>query len=1061
MKKYGFFRQVSVVVVWSFLIANLGMYLPAARLVYAQPAVGVGGQEFVMQVKSALQVLVEVDKENSAKLTQFQADTVGKTEELKDKEQLAGLVVQTVGAVAAQKPQMNAAQIKAEVTKIFEGIVEKAETQGQTTIGEIETADFNTLVSQMLEPLEVSSAGDKIVIDIGDNSSVLVYNATDKQLAQMPRNEANVLLAKAETAQSAVMPVVSLALTEIDFSADPGQILADLADSLISTGQSSPVAKAQTAVVTRELSAQMSDPAINLDTVKGEVVSAIEQKGLIGTGKLFADTGKVETLVNTIITSISGKAMEQSKVITKSANILIAQLGIEKSDALTAIMPQVKTTAAIMITGTQDQKTEAVQVLANNLNSVGVNTNVDNLSKDISTSIFQAECSTKEVVTSAAHSILADLGIGEDRAAVVMPVLENAVTAVLTGNPEQKTAAVQALSAKLTNLGAADLNVDELETKIISNISSVMAEKQEIVAQASVLAADNLNINITDAQTETILPQVKSTVAAVIIGTQEQKTEAISKLENLIAQETGASIEPGQIESTIITSISQSQIMGTDVVGKASAFVVNSLNITTEQAETILPQVKTTLAAVIGGTQKQKTEAVVVLADSLADVGVSIDNLEAKIDLGLAQAAINTSPVVYNQVSLNEFVTQKQAQVLSGQLPGAQVAAIQNAAAEQLNVAPQEQGIVFDSDNLPQAVQTACVQAGINTQDVAYIRVNPGDYKTGEVSVKIVSADKQSNQGKVNIEISPVNLNTDNKQDRAMLSKAAAGMDALDTNIANIGGVLVNFQKMLRTVNAEAVIEPISDTERNTPQVNESNYLVVSAKAFGQVSSKTEQGVEVKVNGIATQPMLNLLSQTNKIVVVFEGEDVNPESFLTEMGYETKQIEVIDSYNVGEFEGKGINTASTITAESVKGVLEARHGKLGAVHYLVANEEKQGSLKTQVIEMKKQEGNENVSYSLFPLDLGKGEVINLDVCLCQAVSTMIFGTGNNLTTEDKKTYGAMIRAVLGNNSPLIINLGDQQIAEAMNDKLQSISATSTTNIETEYMTVYVKPGKWA
>jgi len=555
---------------------------------------------------------------------------------------------------------------------------------------------------------------------------------------------------------------------------------------------------------------------------------------------------------------------------------------------------------------------------------------------------------------------------------------------------------------------------------------------------------------IADLSTALIVESGTSVIAAPSLTKTIGKNPGV--IDSGIAK-SGVSLSPADKSKLKEAIIVQSNAIATSGQGLTAESLTKNIASSNEFDVDVSPtELKNISKSVIAeaGTQ--------ALADN--NIGQSIAT-----DSGMLQSAIAKADITLSDADagLKQLVIAQQEQVMGAQVQGSYINAVQEAAQRQGGIA-KGQGFVLQGDSVPSDIMKAAASVGRSADDIESVSVAPGAYTNEDgVVIKIVPS---SNSQKIRIEVSSKSVAEENK---AASKKLASLTDDLKTeNTANgdlisLTSAMVLIQEMVDNDIPELIKETTADRTQDTPdKIQQGSYIVIMMDAFGTMKANTPveagKNVPVRVTGVVTPEMITNLSKTNQIVVAVDNNvQFNAQHFLTQSGVDLNNVEIVTPSNIQE----ELNITNAVTPDTIRQVITARHGDAKAFHFIASDARKSADFKAKLLDMAKSE--KNITASFFPdtADLIKeNKVINVDVLLADAVHTMITGSGQPLTQKQKDIYKGVVRAVLGRNSKLIINLSDDDIDKFMNQRLTDIGFSSTKSIDS-VMTVYAAAETYA
>jgi hypothetical protein len=441
------------------------------------------------------------------------------------------------------------------------------------------------------------------------------------------------------------------------------------------------------------------------------------------------------------------------------------------------------------------------------------------------------------------------------------------------------------------------------------------------------------------------------------------------------------------------------------------------------------------------------------------------DMLKA-LNKALVNTAASETPVISGMSSTQDLATKEQENYISSQIKVSDVSLIQYKAELQSGV-PEGKSFVLSGKDMDPKILSIAEESGVNKENVKSVVVVAGDYsKIENVAVKI----KPRNEGKVSIVISPKKSETQVSESTAKIASLSSAMseksDVLDAKAKFVQSAVLGFQaKKIKTDIEEFQTTNIEDLAKadTAPKIKEKNVIVIPMSMLGEpnFAAAVEEQIPVEIKGMASADMWDRITEHNDVVIMHDivGDnktEVNEIDFAQAMGIADKAVTFVGPLDVGEMQGDDIGTRGEVTPRSTYQVLERRGNKMKNVCYITKEGSAANKEASQMADDKTLDAT--VTVTTYP-ETKEGEIINVNVCFTEAVHAFITGESGQLTQSQKEEYKFLVKSILGD--PELIMDVEENFDSFMSDQFKSTSKITTTDIDKEYLTVYVAAATYA
>ncbi|MFH1063059.1 MAG: hypothetical protein V1747_09290 [Candidatus Omnitrophota bacterium] len=631
-------------------------------------------------------------------------------------------------------------------------------------------------------------------------------------------------------------------------------------------------------------------------------------------------------------------------------------------------------------------------------------------------------------------------------------IVEEVVSNLASSGTVDVKAVANKLKTEQPQLFSRTIRLEQEVENVVATAVSETLKNSPLVDKAADIVIGEKGLNVTSAKQETAKQIIKDNIADTDTMTVKLNSAGIS----VNKEQLTAVLNNGLSES------SKTSANSGDIVAKV---VVSKLGIQGESKKTLAMEI-------VKGSATSNAE---VVTAKLKNMGLNVDKTQVAEALtqGLLQANVAANPIMSGLSSTSALATTEQESLIASQIKPSDISLVQYKAELQSGV-PEGQGLVLQGDKMDQKILSIAENAGVKKDEVASVVVASGDYsKVDSVSVKIKPS--TGTTGKVSIAISPKKTDLQTSETNAKFASVFRSVENKTDVLANeakvVGSAVIAFQaKKLQTDIEEFQTTNVEEKSQadTAPVIKEKNVIVIPMSMLGEpdFAATVDNQIPVEIKGMATGDMWDRITEHNDVVIMHDmvGEnktEVSEIDFAQAMGIANKAVTFVGPLDIGEMQGQEIGSTGNVTPLATYQVLEKRAEIKGTNIKNICFITQQGSVNNKLADKMKNNADieATVTVTTYP-ETKQGQIINVNVCFTEAVHAFIMGDkGGQLTQSQKDEYKFLVKSVLGD--PQLIMDVDKNFDNFMNEQFKSTSKITTTDIDKEYLTVYVAAATYA
>lgn len=730
----------------------------------------------------------------------------------------------------------------------------------------------------------------------------------------------------------------------------------------------------------------------------------------------------------------------------QGASILVKNVD-KNNNAMLVFNPQeTNLDTRITVASSVDFQTKAAvpgSQTVDNAEKTGISASIDNIigrasAKDVLKAVL---------TTSAVESSTASLEPVRT-AFIVETVVSDLAT---TGTVDVKSVSNK-LKAEQPQLFSRAIKLEQSVEDVVSAVISQTFQVSPLADKAADIIVGEKGLNVLSSKQETAKQIVKDNIA---------DTDKMSVQLN----RAGISVNKEQVTAALNNGLGETSKLSANSGDIIAKVVVSKLGIQNENQKKLVVEIIKDSA---GSTSE-------VMTAKLKNIGINVNKTQVAEALtqGLLQSNAAANPIMSGMSSTSNLAKNEQETLIASQIKPSDVARIQYKAELQSGIT-EGQGLILQGDKMDQKILSIAENAGVKKDNISSVVVDSGDYsKVESVSVKIEPSTRDS--GKVSITISPKKTDVQASETNAKLASVFRSVgnktDVLTDQTEFVGSAVVAFQaRKLQTDIEEFQTTNIEEKSQadSAPAIKEKNVIVIPMSMLGKpnFAAAVDNQIPVEIKGMASGEMWDKITKYNDVIIMHDivgnnKTEVSEIDFAQAMGIADKAVTFVGPLDVGEVQGKELGSVGEVNPRSTYQVITEKAKASGTNIKNVCFITLEGSVNNQLADKMKDDTGiaANIIVKTYP-ETEDGQLINVNVCFTEAVHAFIMGDkGGQLNQSQKDEYKFLVKSVLGD--PQLIMDVEKNFDSFMSKQFEPTSKITTTNIDKEYLTVYVAAATYA